>query len=75
MKKFFGIFFALMLISSSCFAMKFSQPVKLGSAVATDSSFSVCRIEDGTQVRDGISNLTFARVIIFCSDVSTMVDS
>ena len=30
LKKFFGIFFALMLISSSCFAMKFSQPEEIG---------------------------------------------
>lgn len=30
MRKFFGIFFALMLISSSCFAMKFSQPEEIG---------------------------------------------
>lgn len=30
MKKFFGVFFLLMIFSSNCFAMTFSQPVEIG---------------------------------------------
>ena len=55
MKKFLGLLAILMMISSSCLAMTFSQPVKLGSASATDATFNVYKVEGAIKNRNGIS--------------------
>ena len=55
MKKFLVILGALMIFSSNCFAMTFSQPVELGSASATDASFYTYETKGAKYNKNGIA--------------------
>lgn len=51
------VLIGLLMMPLTCFAMTFSQPIKIGSAGAVDASFDVYEIKGAFYSRDGVSKL------------------
>lgn len=52
MKKIFGLIVTLMMISANCFAMTFSQPVKIGSVSVAGGPSDGIKIDGATSIKD-----------------------